>query len=194
MQRTPRSSVRSTIVLAALAGGIGTLPGALTIASTNQTATPYAGQEQRAIKALSEDEIKGFLSGSGAGHARAAELNNYPGPLHVIELASRLNLSEAQLAAMRTLMDTHKAEARRIGAEVVKLERELDALFATGTATAEAVEAKSRQVGIALARYRASHLTTHIAATRLLEPAQVERYSELRGYRGGTGHDHNRHH
>ena len=163
-------------------------------APANQTAMPYAGQEQRAVKALSEDEIKSFLGGSGTGHARAAELNSYPGPMHVIELAERLGLSEAQLAAMRELMHAHKAEARQLGAEVVRLERELDALFASRSATTAAVEAKAREAGIALARYRASHLTTHIAATRLLEPAQVERYSELRGHRGGTAHEAGKHH
>ncbi len=163
-------------------------------APANQTAASYAGQEQRSIKALSEDEIKGFLSGSGAGYARAAELNSYPGPMHVIELAERLRLSEAQLAAMRELMHSHKAEARQLGEEVVQLERELDALFASRSATTEAVQTKAREAGIALARYRASHLTTHITATRLLEPAQVERYNNLRGYRGGAGYPVGNHH
>jgi len=52
----------------------------------------YAGQETRKIKALSEDQIQGYLAGSGMGLAMAAELNHYPGPKHVLELAEKLQL------------------------------------------------------------------------------------------------------
>jgi len=51
--------------------------------------SPYAGQENRTIKALSQGEIKNFLSGAGMGFAKAAELNHYPGPKHVLELADQ---------------------------------------------------------------------------------------------------------
>ena len=46
---------------------------------------PYAGHQDRAIKALSAEEIEQYLSGSGMGFAKPAELNGYPGPMHVIE-------------------------------------------------------------------------------------------------------------
>jgi hypothetical protein len=55
--------------------------------------SPYAGQEQRPIKALSDQEVAALLAGQGAGFAKAAELNGYPGPMHVLELADRLALS-----------------------------------------------------------------------------------------------------
>src|SRR4051812_3345086 len=60
--------------------------------------SPYAGQEQREIKSLSADEVKDYLAGKGMGMAKAAELNEYPGPLHVLQLASELNLSPEQKA------------------------------------------------------------------------------------------------
>lgn len=50
-------------------------------------ASPDAGQQHRQIKALSADEIQNYLAGKGAGMAKAAELNHYPGPTHVLELA-----------------------------------------------------------------------------------------------------------
>ena len=56
------------LLLATLCGG------SLALAQTG----PYAGQEQRSIKSLSEQEVSGLLSGAGAGFARAAELNGYP--------------------------------------------------------------------------------------------------------------------
>ena len=74
---------------------------ASTANSTAQTASPYAGQEQRSIKALSEDEIRDLREGRGMGLAKAAELNSYPGPLHVLQLAAELGLSDAQRKATK---------------------------------------------------------------------------------------------
>ena len=48
-------------------------------------ARPYAGLEGRRTKALSEEDAAGLLAGRGMGLALAAELNGYPGPLHVLE-------------------------------------------------------------------------------------------------------------
>jgi hypothetical protein len=59
-------------------------------------ASPYRGEEVRNIKALSEQEIEAYLSGQGMGYAKAAELNSYPGPKHVLELARELGLTPAQ--------------------------------------------------------------------------------------------------
>jgi hypothetical protein len=57
---------------------------------------PYAGQQGRSIKALSDDDIVALRKGEGMGMAKAAELNGYPGPAHVLQLASQLGLTEAQ--------------------------------------------------------------------------------------------------
>src|SRR5262249_55422706 len=69
---------------------------ATTATAIAQTVSPYAGQEQRAIKALSDEEIRDLLEARGMGLAKAAELNSYPGPLHVLQLANELGLSDAQ--------------------------------------------------------------------------------------------------
>ena len=50
---------------------------------------PYAGQEARSIKALSDDDIAALRKGEGMGMAKAAELNGYPGPVHVLSLAAQ---------------------------------------------------------------------------------------------------------
>ncbi|MDL1878575.1 hypothetical protein FBQ85_25940, partial [Cytophagia bacterium CHB2] len=52
--------------------------------------SPYAGEESREIKSLSPQEIRMYLEGHGMGLAKAAELNHYPGPRHVMELAKQL--------------------------------------------------------------------------------------------------------
>jgi Spy/CpxP family protein refolding chaperone len=142
----------------------------------------YAGQQSRDIKALSEQEVEGYLAGAGMGFARAAELNRYPGPMHALEHAEALALTGAQRTALAELMARHKQEARALGAEVVGLERELDALFAGRSATAAGVDAQVARIASAQARVRGSHLKTHIETAALMTPAQIERYAQLRGY------------
>ena len=72
----------------------------------------YSGQERREIKALSADETKQYLSGAGMGHARAAELNGFPGPMHVLELADKLQLSSSQHEAV---LQSARCDRRRVG-------------------------------------------------------------------------------
>ena len=55
------------------------------------------GLQQRAVNALSE-QVADLQAGQGMGLARAAELNGYPGPVHVPELSDRLEPSDEQLS------------------------------------------------------------------------------------------------
>jgi Spy/CpxP family protein refolding chaperone len=145
----------------------------------------YAGQQTREIKALSPQEVKQLLAGGGMGFARAAELNRYPGPMHVLELSDQLALTPQQRTATEKLMAAHKAEARAIGEKLVEAERTLDQLFAK-TAADEAVLAEQvRKVAAIQGDYRLSHLETHRRTRALLTEAQINRYVQLRGY-GGT--------
>src|SRR3954453_5821878 len=74
-----------------IAGTAATCVFLATVGSTAAAQTgPYAGMESRPIKTLSTTEIADYLSGKGMGFARAAELNHYPGPAHVLALASEL--------------------------------------------------------------------------------------------------------
>jgi hypothetical protein len=53
----------------------------------NQAArSPYVGQLNSPVRGLSSQEVDDMLNGRGAGYARTAELNNYPGPRHVLDL------------------------------------------------------------------------------------------------------------
>ena len=60
------------------------------IAANVLAASPYAGEEGREIKALSAADVDAYLTGQGMGFAKAAELNGYAGPKHVLELAAEL--------------------------------------------------------------------------------------------------------
>jgi Spy/CpxP family protein refolding chaperone len=142
----------------------------------------YAGQQSREIKALSDEETKQYLAGAGMGYARAAELNGYPGPMHVLELADKLALSAEQQDATKKLMDIHKAEARAIGAKRVESEKRLDALFSSGKADVIAIREAVHAAAALDATYRLFHLETHLRMKALLSAEQIAQYNKLRGY------------
>jgi Spy/CpxP family protein refolding chaperone len=156
-------------------------------------ATPYAGLHNRDIKALSAEDAQALLQGQGMRLALAAELNGYPGPLHVLEHADALQLTPAQSEQTQALLTRHKAAARELGARLVAAERELDRLFATGQANADALRAQTGRIGQLQAELRAAHLQTHLEQTALLTPQQVAHYQRLRGYtaaRAEPSHSH----
>src|SRR5262249_41252646 len=94
---------------------------------------PYAGYEQRPIKALSSEQIADLKVGGGMGLALAAELNGFPGPIHVLELSDKLELTAEQREAVEALYAAMKAAAIPIGKRLIREEAELDRLFASGS-------------------------------------------------------------
>jgi Spy/CpxP family protein refolding chaperone len=158
------------------------IPALLIAAGAHAQHSPYAAERHHAIKALSPDEQAALLDGKGMGFAKAAELNGYPGPSHVIELAEPLGLSDAQLAASRDIFTRMQRSARAEGAALVEAERALDALYSTKAATRDGVDAQLSKIEIIRARLRGVHLNAHLEQAALLTPAQLTRYAELRGY------------
>jgi hypothetical protein len=147
---------------------------------------PYAGHEARPIKALSADQLADLRAGRGMGLALPAELNGWPGPLHVLELADRLGLDAAQRAAVQAQHAQMQREAIAAGEAVVTAEAALDALFASGTPTPGTIAAATAAAGTAQGALRAVHLRWHLATSATLTPAQRARYAELRGYEAGA--------
>jgi hypothetical protein len=143
---------------------------------------PYAGLETRRTKALPEGQKADLLAGRGMGLALAAELNGYPGPMHVLEHGEALRLTAEQRAAAEALRDRMAGEAQAIGARIVVLEEELDTLFAGGAADTGRLAALTAALGAMNGRLREVHLVTHIAMRDELEPAQRDLYARLRGY------------
>lgn len=148
---------------------------------------PYAGQEQRAIKALSAGEIQDILAGKGLGYAKAAELNHYPGPAHVLELAPQLGLSEKQMARTRAIFAAMQKDAMRHGQALVEKERELDRRFATGAIDTESLHKLLVEIAAVQAELRRVHLQAHLDQRLLLTPEQISRYDALRGYGSSAG-------
>lgn len=156
------------------------LPLATSLAHAEVSA--YAGQEQRAIKALSPAEVSGYLAGHGMGLARPAELNGYPGPRHALDLATELHLTPGQNAELTRVFDAMHTAAVPLGETLVQKETALDRLFAGRTATVDSVRTLTLEIGRLEARLRAVHLEAHLATAKILTTDQIGLYQHLRGY------------
>src|SRR3954449_4895247 len=95
---------------------------ALALLQPAQAQSPYAGMQNRPIKALSDNQVADLEAGRGMGLALAAELNGYPGPSHVLELADKLDLSAEQKSRVQQLFDSMKAEAVPLGTKLLAQE------------------------------------------------------------------------
>jgi Spy/CpxP family protein refolding chaperone len=150
-------------------------------------AAPLAAQQTRQIKSLSEAEIEGYLRGEGMGFAKVAELNHYPGPRHVLDLADPLELSVEQRRAAQVLFERMRAEAIELGTRLVAAEAELDRLFAEREIDEARLRASLHEIARLQAEIRGVHLRAHLEMRELLGEEQIARYDRLRGY--APGHD-----
>lgn len=171
---------------------------AVVIATASLTALaegpqPYEGFEARPIKSLSDQQIGDLKAGRGMGLALAAELNGYPGPIHVLELAESLGLSELQRAKTQELHTAMKAETVPLGKKLIAQEADLERQFASKTITEPGLEAAIQSISSTQSALRTAHLKYHLATVEILTPTQVTRYAELRGYSGATDNQHNGH-
>jgi hypothetical protein len=146
-------------------------------------ATPYAGLEQRPIKALSDKQVADLQAGRGMGLALPAELNGYPGPVHVLELADALRLTDAQRSRAKTLFEEMKAETIPLGEQIIAEETALDRLFADQTITPAMLTAATGRIALVQGELRAAHLRYHLTMRNTLTPDQIAHYDEKRGYR-----------
>ena len=156
----------------------------------------YVGMEDREIKALSGEQIKGYLAGHGMGMALPAELNNYPGPKHVLEFSDSLKISDQQKKRIQTIFDEMHEESVKLGKSVVEKEKELDQLFATGRITDNSLASMISEICDLNGKLRFAHLSAHLKTVKVLDPSQIEKYNQLRGYGEDSmqhQHQHNAH-
>jgi len=144
--------------------------------------SPYAGSQGNEIKALSPEEIQAYQEGTGHGMAKPAELNHYPGPRHVLDLAAELQLTEKQTAEVRAIYDRMHIRAVSLGEQIIERERSLDRAFATGTLDQAKLQTAVGRIGELQSALRATHLQAHLETKAVLQPDQIRRYDVLRGY------------
>jgi Spy/CpxP family protein refolding chaperone len=163
-------------------------------AAAAQAQTPYAGMQTRPIKALSEQQVADLGAGRGMGLALAAELNGYPGPAHVLELAEKLNLAPDQRASIERLFDSMKSEALPLGSRLIEQEADLDKQFASHTVTPDSLKASTAAIAATQGTLRETHLKYHLSTVVVLSPDQMQHYAELRGYGAEASPMEHRHH
>lgn len=145
--------------------------------------SPYSGMQQRPVKALSDQQIADLRDGKGMGLALAAELNGYPGPAHVLELAGQLQLTREQHQRFQQLFDAMKAEAVPVGEKLIEQEAALDREFLERRISPELLQRLTARIGDTQGQLRAIHLKYHLTTVDILSLHQRHRYAELRGYR-----------
>jgi Spy/CpxP family protein refolding chaperone len=131
---------------------------------------------------MSDQQRSQYLNGEGMGLAKAAELNHYPGPRHVLDIADKLGLSSDQITATRALFNDVHTKAQALGKQLLAGEDELDALFREQHADAEKVRQLTAKIADLQGQLRALHLTAHVRERALLSPEQVTTYDALRAY------------
>jgi len=127
------------------------------------------------------------------GFAKAAELNGYPGPAHVLALAEQLQLTPEQLSKTRDIEASMRAKAKTIGAKLIDAEAQLDGLFVSKQIDDRSLQASLQHIADLQSELRQAHLEAHLQQTALLSAAQTARYVELRGYgqpQNQTMHEH----
>jgi Spy/CpxP family protein refolding chaperone len=143
---------------------------------------PYAGLEERSIKALSDEKIDGLLEGRGFGYALAGELNHYPGPRHVLDLAGQLDLTVEQEQTVQEIYSAMQEEVKPLGRELVDLEEQLDRAFRDEEIDEEELARLTDEIATIEGSLRNAHLNAHLKTKDILGPEQVAEYDRLRGY------------
>ena len=139
--------------------------------------TPGAGHDAEACE---RDFQQVVADGRGFGMAFVADRQGYPGPLHVMELADRLALTEDQKTRVRALLTAMFAESRPKGAALIAAELRLTELFASGRPDGASVRAAVADVERLRAKLRVLHLTTHLETRDVLTPEQRRLYHAAR--------------
>jgi Spy/CpxP family protein refolding chaperone len=149
---------------------------------SHQHHAPYAGFQNREIKALSAGQIVDLKAGKGMSLALPAELNGYPGPSHTLELSNELKLTGDQKKNIQALFDSMSKEAKLLGLEVIEAEKQLDDLFKNKTVNIKNLKEATLATANAQAKLRESHLRYHIDTVKILSSEQIATYNRLRGY------------
>ena len=178
--------IRTSIVLALVA-----VSGPASGQAAHGQHSPYAGEESRAVKSLSPEDIAELRRGGGWGLAKAAELNGMPGPVHLLELKDQIPLTPEQVDAVTEIYERMRAQAIVEGERYIAHEQALEEAFRARTVTEEKLREMLGDIEGSRARLRFIHLAAHLGMPELLTDEQIARYNALRGYRAhhhGTDH------
>jgi Spy/CpxP family protein refolding chaperone len=158
-------------------------------AASSSQISPYSGQEIRDIKSLSDNDVQSLQNGTGeafGGIAKLAELNGYPGPRHVLDIAQELQLTDRQRMEIELIYQNMSNNAKSIGSAIVAIEQDMDEAFANKTITEENLIALLDKSANLYGQLRFVHLSAHLDTAQIMTAEQIQMYNEMRGYDGGS--------
>lgn len=181
------------VCLLSLSIWLSTRPTSSVFAQAEPTPTPsaYSTLLDTETRGLPLELIEAYRTGAGAGLALPAELNGYPGPRHVLDLADELDLTEDQQSEIQDLYDNMLPEAILLGEQILQAESELELAFRDNTIDEIFLKDQLAEIGGLQSQLRFVHLGTHLATIDILTSHQVVQYNNLRGYETdneGQGH------
>jgi len=151
-------------------------------AQHEHTESPYAGMEGSEIPSLTAQELEGLRSGAGMGFAKPAELNRYPGPMHVLELAEPLGLTDGQQSEILGIESAMRTGAITLGNAIILAERQLNMRFEHAHMDDETLAAATGEIARLYGELRYTHLRAHLTTRDVLTEEQIAEYDRLRGY------------
>ena len=123
----------------------------------------------------------GLLKGLGMGLASIAEMNNFPGPKHILDAKDDLLLTRDQVKKIEALDKLVASAAIQKGTDVVQAEDELEKLFENPSVSEKTVRSKLEEIGKLRADLRFIHLQAHLRMKQILTPEQIKKYAEIKG-------------
>ncbi len=157
-------------------------PAALAEQASTPKPSAYRALLDTEIRGIDDQTIEDYLTGKGMGLALPAELNGYPGPRHVIDLAEDLELTTEQLNQIQALFDEMQPQAIALGEEILAAEAALEESFRAKSIDETNLASQLEALGELEAELRFVHLSTHLATIDILSSHQVMLYNSLRGY------------
>lgn len=182
IRRTIRASIIAVIALLVV------LLAVTTAQDVTPTPSDYVDVQFTEIRGLSTEQIEGYQTGAGLGFALPAELNGYPGPRHVLDLADELELTDTQEADIQALYDEMLPQAIDLGEQILAQEEAIELAFREGTVTDTFLQESLAEAGRLESALRYIHLSTHLATINILTEHQVRQYNVLRGYEAESDH------
>ena len=173
---------RSIIIGTVIVGVLGTfaLAAGQNISHGSHDAGSSASPAHRRMHAALEERKGVIAQGLGAGLAFPADQNDYPGPLHVLELKDVLRLTAQQERRVEALQTAMFAASRPASTRLLEAEARLRRLFADGRADEPGVRAAVADTERAWTDVRLVHLLAHLQARAVLTDEQRRLYREAR--------------
>lgn len=166
---------------AVLAGCGGSTPPAAT-AQTASAAGSATTLDSASLRGVSADEIRGYTEGRALRFGRAAEKNHNPSPYYILKYKSELALFDEQLTPARAILERERAQASRLGKELLADEAKLETLLATPGSREDQVADLTREIARLEGEIRLVHLEADVAAKKLLNSSQQVQYDAVRSY------------